>query len=221
MSSKRQHGSAGSYVTGYLLSLLFTAIPYYLVVNKTITGNSLVATIIGFAILQMFVQVFFFLHLGRGAKPIYNVVFFAATVGIILVVVGGSIYITDHLHYSMSPTEAVKQIAQGEAISQVENKKTGACRQVKVNHRITIVNGQISPAQTQTQLCDTLTIIKTGGAEATIVFGKYPQVGTYASETSLTTRRSGTSTVTLNQSGTYLFYDQLKPKVTGSFTVNE
>ena len=70
---KAERGTITSYVIGFLLSLVFTAIPYYLVVNKTVEGNTLLATILGFAVLQMAVQIFFFLHLGRGPKPLYNV----------------------------------------------------------------------------------------------------------------------------------------------------
>ena len=78
---KSEHGTTRSYVIGFVLSLIFTVIPYYLVTNKTIAGSALLATILGIAVLQMFIQIFFFLHLGRGPKPFYNVVFFFATAG--------------------------------------------------------------------------------------------------------------------------------------------
>src|SRR5687768_12731131 len=86
-----EHGTMKSYVIGFVLSLIFTFIPYYLVVNKTVSGGVLLATILGFAVLQMIIQITFFLHLGRGPKPKWNLYFFISTVGIILVVVGGSI----------------------------------------------------------------------------------------------------------------------------------
>src|SRR5689334_1080476 len=110
-SSKRERGTLESYAIGFSLSFLLTAIPYYLVVHKSASSNLLLTAIIGFAVMQMLTQIFFFLHLGRGPKPLYNVAFFAATVGIILVVVGGSIFIMNHLHYNMTPQEASRQLA--------------------------------------------------------------------------------------------------------------
>ena len=114
------HKTINSYIVGFVLSLIFTAIPYYMVVNQTVTGTSLLLTILGFAVLQMLVQIFFFLHLGRGPKPLYNVVFFASTVGIILVVVGGSIVIINNLHYNKSPSDQTKSLVEGEGIYQID-----------------------------------------------------------------------------------------------------
>ena len=95
--SKSEHGTATSYVIGYVLSLLFTVIAYLLVANKTFSGNKLLMAILGIAVVQMFVQIFFFLHLGRGPKPLYNVVFFFATAGIIVIVIGASLLIMNNL----------------------------------------------------------------------------------------------------------------------------
>src|SRR5688572_2414166 len=109
-TTKGEHGTTGSYVIGFILSLVFTLIPYYLVVNKTVTGTAILATILTFGVVQMLIQIFFFLHLGRGPKPMYNVVFFGATASLILVVVLGSVFIMNHLHYNMSPTEVTKKL---------------------------------------------------------------------------------------------------------------
>ncbi len=215
----RSTGSVKSYVIGFIVSLLCTAIPYYLVVTKTVSGNTLLATIIGFALLQMLIQIFFFLHLGRGPKPLYNVAFFAATVGIILVVVGGSIFIIDHLHYNMTPTEASKQLAEGEAIHEVGGKKTGACQGVKANHKITIAGSTVSPLKTEAYLCDTLSFINEDNAVHKIGFGTSTKPGTYAGLAELTVRKGLSKTITLNQAGTYQFYDQLYPGLKYTFTV--
>ncbi len=102
------HKTVESYVIGFILSLIFTFIPYYLVVNQIVSGSSLLVTILGFAVVQMIIQIVFFLHLGRGPKPFYNVAFFISTVGIILIVVGGSIVIINNLHYNMLPSDRME-----------------------------------------------------------------------------------------------------------------
>ena len=220
--SRQEHGSVRTYCIGFVLSLVFTAIPYYLVVNQSLTGRMLLATILGFAFLQMAVQIFFFLHLGRGPKPFYNVGFFVGTFGAILVVVGGSIYIMDQMKgnmMSMAPAEKSLKLAEDEGIYQINGQKTGACRGVYVNHKITIRNGIMSPSYVEARLCDTLSFIREDDVDREITFGPHAQHGTYAGETELILRKGRANMIVLGQTGTYQFHDNLNPETAGYFTV--
>lgn len=217
--SNSEQGSIKSYVIGFLLSLVFTFIPYYLVVNQKITGSLLLATILGFGVLQMLVQIFFFLHLGRGPKPLYNVVFFVSTVGIILVVVGGSILIINNLRYNMAPAEQTKKLTNGEGIYQIGGEETGACRGVHANHKVTISNGRVSPTHIEASRCDTLTFLNQDDKGREITFGSHPDHGVYAGEKELQVRKKRGKTLTLSESGAYTFHDHLDPIVKGSFNI--
>jgi len=214
------HGSMQSYVVGFLLSLLFTFIPYVMVVNNSFSGTKLLVIILGFAVIQMIIQVTFFLHLGRGPKPNWNVYFFLSTIGIILMVVAGSVIIMNNLHYNMSPTEKVKKIANDEGIYQVGGKETGACRELGESHIVTIRGGEVSPLYTKAQKCDTLTIINNDD-EREITFGSHPDHSSYAGETELAIRKGRSKTITLSEVGTYQFHDHLQPGTAGQFTVSE
>ncbi len=214
-----EHGTMQSYVIGFVLSLVFTVIPYYLVVHKTISGRSLLLTILGFAVIQMIIQITFFLHLGRGPKPRWNLFFFVSTVGIILIVVGGSIMIIHNLHYNMLPSDQIKKLANDEAIYQIDGEKTGACEGQHLNHQITIKNGQVSPLHTDAGKCDTLTFINEDDQIRDIAFGEHPQHESYAGESELTVRKGQGKTITLSQSGTYKFHDHLQESTAGDFTV--
>lgn len=216
-----ERGTTKAYIVGFILSLIFTAIPYYMVVNKTVTGSALLATILGFAVLQMAVQVFFFLHLGRGPKPWYNVVFFVSTIGIILVVVLGSIFIINNLHYTMLPTDVTTKLAQDEGIAQVGGEKTGACQGVNTNHKVTIKAGKVLPSHTDAKLCDSLTFINEDETIRAMTFGPHPEHRVYGGEDEITVRKGYPKTINLNQTGTYLFHDHLDPTITGDFTVAE
>ncbi len=216
-----EHGTMKSYVIGFILSLVFTFIPYYLVVNKTISDKALSATILGFAILQMIIQVTFFLHLGRGPKPKWNLFFFISTVGIILVVVGGSIMIINNLHYNMSPEDQTKKLINDEAIYQIGGEKTGACYGQHENHRIIIKNGRVSPLITEAKKCDTLTFMNEDNRVREIAFGEHPAHEVYAGETELTARKDIGKTITLSEPGSYRFHDHFDPNVNGSFTVSQ
>lgn len=216
---KKEHNTTASYIVGILLSLVFTAIPYYLVVTKTISGSRLLETIITFAVLQMAIQIFFFLHLGRGPKPLYNVVFFVSTVGIIMVVVVGSIFIINNLYNTMVPTQVTTKLAQDEGISQIGGEQTGACQEIHANHKVIIKNKTVTPTHIEAGRCDSLTFINEDDAVHTIAFGSYPEHQTYGGESDMTVRKGYPKTINLNQSGTYLFHDNIEPKITGNFTV--
>jgi cytochrome o ubiquinol oxidase operon protein cyoD len=218
--SKHDHGSLESYITGFVLSLLFTFIPYNLVVNHRLTTTTLLVTILAFGVVQMLVQVIFFLHLGRGPKPNYNLYFYIATVGLILVVVGGSVMIMNNLHYNMSPAEASKKLVNDENIYQISGQQTGACQQLGSNHQVVIKNGQVRPIHTSANKCDTLTFISLDSVGREIAFGDHPAHQAYVGQTDLPVTRMHNQTITLSQVGTYKFHDHLEEQIAGDFTVS-
>jgi cytochrome o ubiquinol oxidase subunit IV len=216
---KSEHGTTQSYVIGFILSLIFTLIPYQLVVNKVLSGNALLTTILGIAVLQMFIQIFFFLHLGRGPKPFYNVVFFFATAGIIVIVVGASLFIMNNLYHNMSPQEVIKKQAQDEGISQVGGTQTGACQENKANHIVVIQNGAANPAHIEAARCDTLTFLNKDRGKREMVFGPHPNYHAYGGEDMVVLNDKRPETITLNESGSFMFHDHLKPTLMGHLTV--
>jgi cytochrome o ubiquinol oxidase subunit IV len=102
------HGSVQSYVTGFVLSLLFTIAPYTIVVKGWLHGTALILSLFGFALLQLLVQLVFFLHLGSEAKPRWKLVALLFAVVVAVMVVLGSIWIMYNLDYNMMPKEADK-----------------------------------------------------------------------------------------------------------------
>jgi hypothetical protein len=167
----------------------------------------------------MIVQVTFFLHLGRGPKPNWNLFFFLATVGIILVVVGGSVMIINNLHYNMSPADQTKKLADDEAIYQIGGEKTGACKGQYANHKVTIKNSQASPLHTIANKCDTLSFINEDDRTREIAFGPHPHHDVYAGVTELVIRKGLGKTITLSESGKYQFHDHFQEETAGDFTV--
>src|SRR6185437_14635472 len=89
-------GSYGGYIIGYCLSLLFT-LDSYLVVTKHLYANGRIMTVVaGLAILQLIVQLVFFLHLGKGSKARWNVIVFVLMIFLVILVVFGSLWIMQH-----------------------------------------------------------------------------------------------------------------------------
>ncbi len=217
-SHESEHGTTASYIVGFILSLIFTFIPYYLVVNKVIQGNALIFTILAIAVLQMAIQLFFFLHLGRGPKPLYNIVFFFATAGIIVITVGASLFIMANLYHNMLPEEVTTRVAQEENIASLGGVETGACQGNKENHIVVIKNGLPDPVYTVANRCDTLTFVSDAGSR-TFVFGTHPDYTSYGGLYEVIARSGRPEIVTLNQTGTFMFHDHDDPSVMGHFTV--
>lgn len=220
---QHESGVAKSYVIGFILSLVFTVVPYYLVIEKVVSGSSLIATILAFAVLQMIVQVVFFLHLGREKKPHWQLTFLVATVGGILLVVVGSIWIMGHLHYNMTPVtpaDASKKLVEDEGIYQIGGEKTGACQGQYANHKVTLKDGAISPSRIDARLCDRLTFVNEDDDPHYMMFGSFDHPKAYGGEDMLTVRKGRSKTIVLNEPGTHQFHDHMDSKTVGEFTVS-
>lgn len=214
-----EHGTTSAYIVGFILSLIFTVIPYYLVVNKVIAGNALIATILGVAVWQMAIQMVFFLHLGRGPKPLYNIVFFFATAGVILLTIGASLFIMHNLYRNMSPEEMVRKQAQEENIAQIGGRETGACNEPRNNHIVTIADGVASPSVVEADRCDTLTFINQDKSTYKIGFGARAGEMSYGGLYEIVIDDGRPETITLNEAGSFTFHDYLGSELTGNFSV--
>lgn len=101
--TKPHDGSYAAYITGFVLSIVLTLIAYLSVVNAWFSGVGLVAFVSGLAVLQLLVQLIFFLHLSRESKPRWNLMSFLFAALVVLIVVIGSIWVMYNLNYNMMP----------------------------------------------------------------------------------------------------------------------
>lgn len=117
MTEPKYHGSLSSYIIGFVLSVIFTLLAYWFVVGKVFSGGMLIAAISALAIVQLFVQVLFFLHIGKEKSPRWNLIFFSAMLVVVLVVAGGSLWIMKNLNYhGMTPEQTDKYLLEEEGI---------------------------------------------------------------------------------------------------------
>jgi len=97
-----------SYITGFGLSLLFTLATYLLVTHHAASRNTLVALITVFALAQFITQAFLFLHLGSETKPRWKAGIFLFMLGVVFILVAGSIWIM----YSLNVRQTIPQEIQ-------------------------------------------------------------------------------------------------------------
>jgi cytochrome o ubiquinol oxidase subunit IV len=102
------HASVKSYMIGFVLSIILTAIPFGLVMNQggSLSTETILAIVLVFAVVQVFVHIVYFLHMDRSAEQRWNVMAFAFTGLILLIVVAGSIWImhnaTSNMQHAMT-----------------------------------------------------------------------------------------------------------------------
>ncbi|MDR5867495.1 cytochrome o ubiquinol oxidase subunit IV [Halomonas koreensis] len=95
------HGSVKSYVVGLILSIVLTVIPFGAVMTGAFSTPATVLIIVATAVCQVLVQLVLFMHMNTKADEGWNFMSFVFTVSILVLVIGGSLWIMHHLHLNM------------------------------------------------------------------------------------------------------------------------
>ena len=93
--------SLSTYLTGFVLAVVLTAIPFALVWGGLLTGSAVYFVIAVAAVLQVIVHLVFFLHIDLKSTPVENLFFLAFAAVLIFIMVGGSLWIMMDLHRRM------------------------------------------------------------------------------------------------------------------------
>ena len=94
-------GSLKSYLTGFALSLICTAIPFALVMRGTLSPAGTLAGIFIAGVVQILVHLHYFLHLDTTSAARWNVLAMIFTLLIMVLFVGGTLWIMSNLNYRM------------------------------------------------------------------------------------------------------------------------
>jgi cytochrome o ubiquinol oxidase subunit IV len=94
-------GSLKSYLTGFALSLILTAIAFALVMKGTWSAGVTLAGIFGAGLVQILVHLHYFLHLDTASAARWNVLAMIFTILIMILFVGGTLWIMSTLNYRM------------------------------------------------------------------------------------------------------------------------
>ena len=91
-----------SYVVGFILCIILTLIPFYVVAHHTMYSDRVIGgTLALCAFLQLLVQTLCFLRLNVTKEGIENTLSFLFVLFVAFVVIGGSMWIMWHLNYNM------------------------------------------------------------------------------------------------------------------------
>ena len=99
------HATFKGYVTGFVLSVILTAIPFWLVMAKVLPGPKLTGfVILGFAAVQMVVHMIYFLHMNAKAEGGWSLLALLFTIALVVILLAGSIWVMYHMNTNMMPT---------------------------------------------------------------------------------------------------------------------
>jgi cytochrome o ubiquinol oxidase subunit IV len=97
------HGSRNSYIIGFVLSAILTVIPFWLVMSNVVSGTNAIWMIAAFAAAQVFVQVYFFLHVDFSPEQRNTLYSFLFTLFVVAIVMIGSLWIMHNANENMMP----------------------------------------------------------------------------------------------------------------------
>jgi cytochrome o ubiquinol oxidase subunit IV len=98
------------YLTGLGLAILLTATSFFVVGTDLVWEPSIPVALVVLAIAQMGVHLVFFLHITTGADNTNNVLALAFGLLIVILVIGGSIWIMANLNHNMMPMDQIMQM---------------------------------------------------------------------------------------------------------------
>ena len=98
------HGSRRGYRVGTILSILLTAVPFWLVMSGVLHDAQTTALLIfAMALVQIVVHVVCFLHLDTRSEGGWTLLAFLFTAVIVVLTIGGSVWVMYHLNTNMMP----------------------------------------------------------------------------------------------------------------------
>jgi cytochrome o ubiquinol oxidase operon protein cyoD len=97
------HGTVKDYTIGFILSVILTAIPFWLVMAKVLPPGTTGIVLLAFAGVQVIVHMIYFLHINSKAEHGWTMMATIFTVIVLVIMLAGSIWVMYHMNANMMP----------------------------------------------------------------------------------------------------------------------
>jgi cytochrome o ubiquinol oxidase operon protein cyoD len=98
------HGSFRDYLIGFVLAVVLTAIPFWIVIYDVFRNPRVGAVVILiFAFVQIVVHMVYFLHMNTKSEGGWTVLALIFTAVLVVITLSGSLWVMEHLDYNMMP----------------------------------------------------------------------------------------------------------------------
>ncbi len=99
------HSSLKEYVIGFVLSVILTAIPFWLVMANVITDRTTAVLVLGgLAVVQIVVHMVFFLHMNGKVEGGWTMLSTIFTIVFVAIAIAGTLWVMFHMNTNMMPT---------------------------------------------------------------------------------------------------------------------
>jgi cytochrome o ubiquinol oxidase operon protein cyoD len=98
------HSTFKGYMTGFVLAVILTVIPFWLVMGKVFEKQSTTALVIlALAAVQIVVHMIYFLHMDTKVEAGWSMLALIFTIVLVVITLSGSIWVMYHLNANMMP----------------------------------------------------------------------------------------------------------------------
>ena len=98
------HSSLRDYTIGFVLSVILTAIPFWLVMAKVIADRNTAILVLGaFAVVQILVHMVYFLHMNGKVEGGWTMLSTIFTVVFVAIAIAGTLWVMFHMTANMMP----------------------------------------------------------------------------------------------------------------------
>ena len=95
------------YAIGFILSVILTAIPFWLVMTKAFDSpHTTSIVVLGFAAVQIVVHMVYFLHMNSRSEGGWNMLALIFTIVVVVITLSGSLWVMFHMNANMMPVSA-------------------------------------------------------------------------------------------------------------------
>jgi cytochrome o ubiquinol oxidase operon protein cyoD len=104
------HGSFRDYLIGFALSVVLTAIPFWIVMDNVFRDPKVGAIVLmAFAVVQIVVHMVYFLHMNSKSEGGWTMLALIFTAVLVVIALTGSLWIMHHLDSNMMPGMSPQQ----------------------------------------------------------------------------------------------------------------
>jgi cytochrome o ubiquinol oxidase operon protein cyoD len=98
------HSTLRGYATGFVLAVILTAIPFWLVMGKVFSNSSTAGfVLLGLAAVQVVVHMIYFLHMDGKAEGGWSMLAMVFTIMVVVIMLAGSLWVMYHMNHNMMP----------------------------------------------------------------------------------------------------------------------
>jgi cytochrome o ubiquinol oxidase operon protein cyoD len=99
------HSTMREYLIGFVLSVVLTAIPFWLVMADVISNRTVAVLVLGgFAVVQILVHMVFFLHMNGKVEGGWTMLSTLFTVVFVAIAIAGTLWVMFHMNTNMMPS---------------------------------------------------------------------------------------------------------------------